>query len=306
MYLGNIDAARQIFRHTLHDRAGEPQLTRRPAGADSATSAWARVTTNQDIYGILDAVLADTHASTMQVGASLLRWSQRGRSEFGVMLGKGRSSTSVRSALSGYRAAGRVEGDSIGVQGTWHADAARQRGAYLDSWLIYGRFRNDVQGQWLAPERYRARGRSASLEAGYGLAVFDDGRRRLFIEPQAQLIHDDFSQDRQVEQNGTPVAAGASGYSARLGGRIYGHALHASNRVQPFVTLDAWRRGGAGWVDMGGARVRSGLPRELYQASVGAQLQLGRAWTGWGQGSVATGPAGFRDVGGQIGIKYQW
>jgi len=92
-----------------------------------------------------------------------------------------------------------------------------------------------------------------------------------------------------------------------VGVRVFGNAGNvAYNLVQPFVILNWWRNDQRNNLSMDSAEVTLGWPRDRYEAKLGAQLQLGGGWTGWGHATWQAGSDGFRDVGGQVGVNYRW
>ncbi|WP_251263510.1 autotransporter outer membrane beta-barrel domain-containing protein, partial [Enterobacter hormaechei] len=72
-----------------------------------------------------------------------------GRGRVGVMGTASRSSATSRSDVTGFSARGKVEGGALGVYGNWANDAM-----HVDASVQRGQFRNRVQGEGLAEERY--------------------------------------------------------------------------------------------------------------------------------------------------------
>lgn len=109
----------------------------------------------------------------MQIGGELQHAVGEGRLHTGLMLGYGSADTRATSDLSGRDAKGKVTGTSVGVYGTWYQNAVAPSGFYLDSWLQYGRYDNEVNGSGLAQEKYKSNTWSGSLELGYALALYE-------------------------------------------------------------------------------------------------------------------------------------
>lgn len=309
-YLANQDAGRWLFQQQMHDRMGEPDFAE-DGGERSAPAVWARVQRRQvDTRAGSGQLDIASNASLLQAGGELARWTEGGqRFHLGAMAAAGRISSDSDAELSGYRASGQVDGYGVGIYGSWFASADRQAGPYADAWLQYGDYHNRVRGQGLAPERYDATSWASSLEAGWTFALSAGARTRWFVEPQAQLIYGDYSADGLVEANGTRVDPSQPGatWTSRLGIRVFGHAAaDEGNVVQPFALLNWWHDNRAGSVAFDGLRVATGLPRDRYEAKLGAQARLGGGWTGWLNASFAAGASDYRDVGGQIGLNYRW
>lgn len=308
-YLGNQQAAARMFRHGLHDRAGEPGLG--AAASDGhGISSWVRVQSNQlSASTIAHQVDTSTRADTVQLGGDVqFGVGPNGRMHLGVMGGHGRATTDGVSQVTGRASEGRVEGNSLGLYGTWYQSADRT-GLYVDAWAQYARFDNSVQGDALAREEYRSRTVTGSLEAGYATRLHTSGSGiALYLEPQLQVIHTDFDGDDVTEHNGTVVdRMTAGGTTSRLGARVYTRPIgHEHNRVQPFVAANWWSGGNAAGVALDGQYLHRDLPNDIFEAKAGAQLELGSGWSGWGQISHQSGSYGFKDVSAQMGVKLNW
>lgn len=309
VYLANQATAVGMFRHSMHDRMGDPNFSEKANDDGSAPAVWARVVRNQmDGTAGFDQLDVSTDTSLFQVGGELARWSGDSRFHLGAMGGTGSANSLADSNLTAYHAKGKVTGYNLGVYGTWFADAAEPTGLYVDGWLQYGRYHDRVLGDYLSPERYSAWTLSASAEAGYAFALNDGGNTRFFIEPQAQVIYTDYSSHTHEEYNGTYVNdIDAGGLTTRLGLRFYGHAsADGGNRVQPFATLNWWHDDDANVMSFNDHALKLFLPRNQYELKLGAQTQLGGGWTGWGNLGLVSGDGDYRDVNGQIGANYRW
>lgn len=297
-YLANQSAPINLFAHRMHERSGT-----RSRGTER--QAWARVGRQQaDSSAVGSQLSVDGTTSVLQIGSDLL---QRGNAAFGVMLGSGRADNRAVSRLTGYSATGRVRGNAVGVYGTWLQDAGGAQGAYVDAALQYGRFDNRVQGIGLEPERYDSRMASASLETGYTFTVWQGPTSALYVQPQLQLSHVDFRADRHVESNGTVVDhADAGGLSGRLGVRVFGHGTAAGNTVQPYLSVNWLRGSGSSTLQFNGETLGADVPRNRYEMQAGAELKLGQRWGAWGGVSVQRGDHGYRNVGGQVGLRMAW
>lgn len=301
-YLANQSAAVGMFQHGLHDRVGEPSFNAENNGA------WARVSRNQADYAAVGEQLEISSDTTaLQVGTDLFGWGAESRGKLGVMLGTGSANSQATSKLTGYGAKGKVRGQAIGLYGTWLQNPETATGAYVDGWLQYGRYQNSVEGQGLQKERYDARSATVSAETGYAFALGASDRSAWFIQPQLQLSYSDYRSDRLTERNGTVVESDdAGGLSSRVGVRIYGHTTAAGNKVQPFVAVNWLRDGGDNAMRFDGARVQADTPSSRVELKGGAQVQLGKNWTGWGDLGVQRGQDGYRNVSGQMGVRYSW
>ncbi len=309
-YLANQAAAVGMFDHSMHQRLGEPNLAERLRNDNLLGSAWLRTTANHTRFNAANGQLdVGTHHSMLQVGTDLAKWGQDSRGLAGVMVATGKSTTQSTSNLTGYGAKGTVKGTALGLYATWFQSPAEQTGAYVDAWVQASRFKNTMQGDALARERYDSRALTASVEAGYAFKVREGANSALYVEPQAQVTWTDFSMDTHLEGNGTQVrSVDAGGLQSRLGVRVYGHDTAAGgNRVQPFVGVNWIRaRGEGNSLALNETYVAGGRPRDTYEAKAGAQLQLGGGWTGWGELSTTRGKGDYTNYGAQLGVKHSW
>lgn len=297
-YLANQSAAVNMFAHRLSDRMGAIAM-------GDARVAWARVgRSNADFTAVGGQLSVDGNTSVLQIGTNV--W-QRGNAALGVMLGSGRADNTVVSDLTGYSAKGRVRGTAVGAYGTWLQQADGSEGAYVDAQLQYGRFSNRVQGVALDREDYDSRTRSASLEGGYTFNVWQGASSNLYLQPQLQLTFTDYDANRHVESNGTVVdGAEAGGLAGRVGVRAFGQRAGMGTLVQPYLGVNWLRSSGRNAIDFRGEALRADLPRNRYEVQAGAELKISQRLGAWGGLSMQRGDHGYRDVGGQVGVRLAW
>lgn len=305
-YLGNQNAASRMFQHTMHDRVGEPGLTaRKDDGEGYAT--WMRVRTGKlDSGKIGGQVDVDTNTTVMQLGAEKQFDVGAGRLHAGVMGGYGHASTDAKSSVTDHKARGTVNGKNIGVYGTWFQNPKSPEGAYVDTWLQYGDFDNTVKGDHLGSEKYKSQTWSGSVETGYAFKVHQGERYGVYLEPQAQVIYTDYRSDDVREDNGTRVQTGkAGGTTTRLGARVYARSLdNSTKRIQPFAEVNWWSGGNKSSIAMDGERLSHDLPKNILETKIGAEVEIGRGWSGYTSVGYQKGSNSFSDVSGQVGVKF--
>ncbi|GAA5077235.1 autotransporter outer membrane beta-barrel domain-containing protein [Lysobacter panacisoli] len=313
-YLGNQYMAGTMLKQTLRDRAGELAFVE--GRQDGGFAGWARVQRDEMQSGVsrngvkqLD-VRGDS--SVVQVGAETVRHPGEGRLHVGLMGSHGEADTHSQSDVSGRQTEGRVSGNAIGAYGTWFAKAnsapGESTGLYVDGWAQFGRFDNKVHGEGLPTESYNADSWSASLEAGYGLAVHRGEHSTVYLEPQVQAIYSDYSADDHVEANLTRVdGTDSNGLTTRVGARLYGRTdAGAGKRVQPFVEANWWHNGYHDGVAFDGVRTSLDRSSNVYEIKAGAEADLGSKWTGWFNLGVQQGSDDDRGVTGMLGIRKGW
>ena len=295
-YLANQFALGQLLRHTWRDRQGD-------ASAADGIRGWARVDANQSrLAAVEDQLDLRVHRSRLQMGADLGVFDD-GRGRVGVMGSLAQSSATSRSELTGYSAKGNVEGGALGVYGSWASDAL-----YVDASVQRGQFRNRVQGEGLAEERYDSHIWQSSVEAGYRFGIGQIGNTALSLQPELQLIHTDAKTDVHTESNGTVVrAAGNSGLSGRAGLRLQGESRSAVGAsVSPYLAANWYRDGAGNGIAFDDEVLKAGIPRNRYELSAGARVEFRSGFSAWGGFGVMRGDSGYREATGNLSIAYTW
>lgn len=308
-YMANQAAAAGMFAHTLHDRVGELDWQERQHnGDDKGTSVWSRVQRNQfDGVTGQDQVKTSTDTSLVQIGADMVDWTSGSRRiNAGVMGGFGRANSQSSSLV--YGAKGKVTGKSLGLYGTWYGSSSDATGAYVDAWLQYGQYDNEVHGDLLQKERYDSRSLTGSVEAGYAFELARGDISAFYVEPQAQVIYTRMSGGNHVDGEGSEMRAGdVGGLTSRLGARIYTRQLSTTyNRVQPFAELNWWHGGNDNTMTFNGVSMDQSRSRDIQELKVGAQMELGSGWSAWGHAGFQTGDNDHRNVQGMMGLKHSW
>ncbi|MDH1660366.1 autotransporter outer membrane beta-barrel domain-containing protein [Stenotrophomonas sp. GD03777] len=310
-YLGNL-AALGLLRQSWHDRIGEARWN---VDGDHDQAVWARVVSNTEsklaVTGdnslVQDSSSVRSEQSMLQVGATLWQ-SAASHWQSGAMLGAGRAVSNGANAL-GLSATGRVNARLAGAYLSWMQNPGDVEGGYMDSWLQYIDLKNRVQSTaGLGQERYDSSAWARSIELGYSIRLRPGARSALYLQPQVQATYVDYEADDYVESNGTRVHdASAGGLETRIGARVFGHATNTRfNRVQPFLEVNWLRSHHDTSISFDGDVVRKHLPRDRYEVKAGAELELGSSWSGWGSAGLQKGRGGYRDVMGQMGLKFQF
>lgn len=308
-YLGNQQAAQNMFMQTLHDRMGEMR-TNTEYAAGNTPAAWVRlVASHTDTDAAGGNIQEKTRMDLVQFGQDLARWSANGsdRWHIGVMGGLGDSKTDASAHNNTANAYGKVSGYSVGAYGTWFANAAQNRGLYVDTWLQYGGYKNKVKGSDLPQENYHSHSLAVSAEAGYGFVVGQTVTRQWVVEPQAQLVYFNYRSDSLTEQNGTRVSQGSdNNLLSRVGIQLSNRPLEGVSGLRPFVELN-WLNGkGANTLDFNNQRIANDVPANRVQVKTGLQGNFAKNWQVWGDISAEQGKDNFRTYAGNIGVKYSW
>lgn len=296
-YLANQFAMDQLLRHGWRDRQG---------GSTSAVDGvrgWARVDATQSkMSAVEDQLDLRVDRSRLQLGADIGVF-DNGQGRLGVMGTLAKSDATSRSQLTGYSARGKVNGGALGVYGNWSNDAL-----YVDASVQRGQFRNRVQGEGLAEERYDSDIWQSSLEAGYRIGIGQIGRTALSLQPELQLVYTDANTDRHQETNGTVVRSlGDSGLSGRLGLRLQGESRSAAGAsVSPYVVANWYRDGASNGMAFDDEALKAGVPRNRYELNAGARVDFRSGLSAWGGFGVMRGDHGYREATANLSMSYRW
>ncbi|WP_152032848.1 autotransporter outer membrane beta-barrel domain-containing protein [Ereboglobus luteus] len=311
-HLANWYEGAVMFNHTHHERVSN-DLSAASAtdasatGNDKKNNGWLRIsgrmnlgdsvakthrvnTTNYVVHAGYD-MLATEGAI---LAGDLIR--------VGVMGGYGNSQTDVKVDDISIKGSSRIDGFNIGVYGSWFADKAGKRGWYADAWLSFATYDNQVDDDGMRRLKYDSHGMSLSVEGGYAWYPKKTG---MVFEPQAQLIYNRHSTDTHTDEVGMTVRSRSSEYMrSRLGLRVYPQRRHF---FQPFVEASWWHAYQYAELRFDSHRVKYSVPRDMFGFKFGAQADLGRGWTIWGDAGAHIGTNyNYMDVRAMFGIRYGW
>jgi autotransporter family porin len=253
----------------------------------------------------------------VQLGGDLAQWSGNGleRYHLGAMVGYGNQHSNTNNNFTGFSSKGKVDGYSVGLYGTWYQNDVNKEGAYIDSWVIYNWFDNEVKGQEINSESYKSRGVVASIESGYSFKINEYHTRTgmlnsVWLQPQAQVTWIGVSADDHTEYNGTHVkSTGNDNIQTRLGMRAYlqGHSVQdeGKNRdFEPFVEANwIYNRKQYG-VSMNDEKYSGMGARNVGELKLGVEAKVDNNLHLWGNVAQQMGGAGYNDTQGVFGVKY--
>lgn len=317
-YLGNRWSATSMFTHTRHDRDD----LRRTLGEDGEPlRVWARTLGyhGSGMHMAQGNVDIDTDRYVLQMGADILRQSigDRGTLYAGLMAGYGTARSTSTSSLVNQQsgatvranARGQVQGYATGGYLTYYADEVTGLGSYADTWVQYGRFRNQLSSE-LGSTRYGSGVFSVSAEYGYALKPFGPGGPAAdwVFEPHIQLVYANYDANHAQLQNLSMGAEGAHSWQSRLGARFYlaDGLIHSSHTLRPFVEMNWLHQSTAPSVRMGAVSMSAAGMRDALEMKGGVSGYFNRQW----EASVllvgTTGSGDQRSYGGQVSVAYHW
>ena len=312
-YLDNRQTAMTMQFHTLHDREAQPlgasDAANGQPGPLTDAKSWARVQGTVGERGIANGLNSTGTSYLLHAGTDVARFDVGGTGSLnlGVMGQYGNSSGSTSNGQLSSKQS--VQGFSAGVYGTWRGNRNLPTGPYVDTWLMYGAFRNSVTGQGLASESYRSRNLAASVEGGYAFQIFDSANVKQYIEPQVQVIYSNYTAKDHTEANGTVVSGmGANSVTTRVGVRLHGEVFDDAGvaKASPFAELNWWHGPSSRSMQFDKTLVNDTLPANRGELKVGLQGNVTKSLSLWGSAGVLTDMGAYTEGRFQAGLKYRW
>ncbi|MGO4763559.1 autotransporter outer membrane beta-barrel domain-containing protein [Cupriavidus sp. 2KB_3] len=314
-YLSNKLAASTLLFHTLRDRQGERTAAASTGDANRAgRHAWLRtVGTTASRNGALGLTGSDNRY-LVHAGSDVFSWPVgKGSIHVGAMGAYGGSRNASRNGP--LAAHGKVDGVSGGIYGTWYGNRHTETGPYVDTWVMYGAYDNEVNGAGLPSERYRSSNLVTSIETGHAFPLHRSADVRTYLEPQLQILYANYWADRHVEQGGTVVSQlSESSVTTRLGLRLHGDVSHPETagspigvmRLLPFAEINWWHGPATQTAQFDSLVVREELPANRLEARVGMQGDITRRLTVWGSVGFEAGAQDYTVGKAQLGMRYRW
>ncbi len=313
-YTANLAAANNMFVTSLADRMGETLYTDVFTGEQKTTSLWLRNegshNRSRDDSGELK---TQDNRYVMQLGGDVAQWSRNAQDlwRVGVMAGYANSSSSTVAQVAGYRSTGSVDGYSVGIYGSWLADNADDTGAYVDSWVQYSWFDNNVSGQDLAAEKYDSKGFTASVEGGYAFKVGESVSQSYFIQPKAQVVWMGVKADDHTETNGTVISGDGNGnIQTRLGAKAFinpsDKAKVSGPAFKPFVEANWIHNTKDFGTTLDGVTVKQAGTANIAELKLGVDGQINNQLNLWGNIGQQVGNKGYSETSVVLGVKYNF
>lgn len=312
-YLTNHAASNTLFIHGLHDRLGQTHYIDLLSGEVKQTSMWMRhVGSHVRFKDSTNQLKTKEDRYVMQIGGDLIAWNQdQARYHLGLMGGYAYSSSKTTSDISGNHSKGQVDGYSLGFYGTWYQNSALREGAYVDGWLLYSWFDNEIKRDGYATETYRSRGITASIEGGYSFKVgeSESGKSSYFIEPKAQLIYMGVEAKDHVDVENTHITSSKDNLQMRLGVRAYLNGydsyIHRDGpNTEYFVEANWVYNSRSLEIGFDGVNYHQKGVRNAAEIKVGLESRINDSWHLWGNLSHQFGKNGYRDTQAMFGVKY--
>ncbi|AWH88257.1 autotransporter outer membrane beta-barrel domain-containing protein [Limnobaculum parvum] len=312
-YIANLAAANTMFITRLHDRLGETQYIDALTGEKKVTSMWMRHVGGYNSFHDGSGQLKTTGSRyVMQMGGDLAQWSNDGLDRWllGVMAGYANNHSHTDSNF--YSSKGSVDGYSAGLYGTWYANNEDKTGTYVDTWVLYNWFDNEVSGNNAKTENYKSRGVTASIESGYSFKLGQSENASYWLQPKAQIVWMGVSANDRTDSTGTRIKDDTdSNLMTRLGIRTYAnghsHVDDGKNReFEPFLELNWLHNTDNYAVNIGGLSDSQKGAKDLAEVKLGVEGKWNNNITSWINVGQQFGSDTYRDTQGMVGMKYSF
>ncbi|TGX23705.1 AIDA-I family autotransporter YfaL [Escherichia coli] len=290
-YFNNLRAANQAFVMERRDHAGGDgqTLNLRVIGGDYHYTAAGQLAQHED-------------TSTVQLSGDLFsgRWGTDGEWMLGIVGGYSDNQGDSRSNMTGTRADNQNHGYAVGLTSSWFQHGNQKQGAWLDSWLQYAWFSNDVSEQEDGTDHYHSSGIIASLEAGYQWLP----GRGVVIEPQAQVIYQGVQQDDFTAANRARVSQSqGDDIQTRLG-------LHSEWRtavhVIPTLDLNYYHDPHSTEIEEDGSTISDDAVKQRGEIKVGVTGNISQRVSLRGSVAWQKGSDDFAQTAGFLSMTVKW
>ncbi|EGO8561917.1 AIDA-I family autotransporter adhesin YfaL/EhaC [Escherichia coli] len=290
-YFNNLRAANQAFVMERRDHAGGDgqTLNLRVIGGDYHYTAAEQLAQHED-------------TSTVQLSGDLFsgRWGTDGEWMLGIVGGYSDNQGDSRSNMTGTRADNQNHGYAVGLTSSWFQHGNQKQGAWLDSWLQYAWFSNDVSEQEDGTDHYHSSGIIASLEAGYQWLP----GRGVVIEPQAQVIYQGVQQDDFTAANRARVSQSqGDDIQTRLG-------LHSEWRtavhVIPTLDLNYYHDPHSTEIEEDGSTISDDAVKQRGEIKVGVTGNISQRVSLRGSVAWQKGSDDFAQTAGFLSMTVKW
>ncbi len=313
-YIANEETVQTSFVTRQLDRGGKTEYTDFFTGEKKSTSLWlrqvGRYNSWQDSSGNTK---TRSNRYISQIGGDIAAWTDAENQQalhLGLMVGYAHSRAISHSVVNGQRSIGKTDGYGLGMYATWFEDEINQQGAYVDAWFNYSWFKSSVNGNDNPKEKYRSRGLTGSLEAGYTQKLGSNNYGDWYVQPQAQVIWMGVTTPNRTEKNGTHVRFNGHGnIQSRIGTRFYiqGRVPGSDQGVGSFqlYTDVNWihntRKFG---VTMNQDGFTQAGASNLAELKFGGERKVGKNLHLWGNVGSRFGSHDYRELSATIGAKF--
>ncbi|MGC6247691.1 autotransporter outer membrane beta-barrel domain-containing protein [Bisgaard Taxon 45] len=294
-YANNLYAAHQLFQLRLEDRLSRHHFLNQSAD----NTVWIRAVEGTNHHRMRDNQnTTKSQRYVTQLGKTVIN---QAHYHAGVMFGYAKQSSKTRSSRVGT-SRGKVQGYALGVYGTWYQNPNDDTGLYLDSWLQYQWFKNQVINPASSNDNYRTQGLSASLELDYHLPLVQytvaDLKHSFNIQPQAQFIWQKLNSKQHRDPQHTLIHyMGQQNMQTRLGIKfsLDSHFLKTHWNLKPYIAVNWLHHAKDYGITINEVVNRIEGVKQLLEYKAGIGSQFGRHLRFWLDTTHQRGKQQFKD-----------
>jgi outer membrane autotransporter protein len=291
---------------TFHERRGEQILLN---GAGPLPATWGRAF-GQHLDMKWDGTVTpgiDGDLYGLQAGQDLYGWdSDSGQIDrLGVFFGYAHLSGDIKGQALGWNGVnvGDIDISGTSVGGYW--THIGPQGWYVDGVLMGTWFNGDVSSNTGENIDIDGNAVTASLEGGYPIALVDQWT----LEPQAQLIWQHLSLDRQKDSFSSISFDDDNATTGRIGLRLQGNYKTDAGTLQPYVKANLWHNFSSDQtLRFGADPITTQLKGTSLELGGGIVAQLSQKVSLFATADYTTNLGGERShiVEGNIGLNVKW
>ncbi|WP_158214027.1 autotransporter outer membrane beta-barrel domain-containing protein [Pusillimonas sp. T2] len=306
-YIANELAGNFLFNTRLEDREG---ASRYQDLEKKQNNVWMRAYgSHQKFDSVSDQLNTKGNSFVYQLGIGLIKPSPNNQFNIGLMGGYGTYKGDTYSNLTDRKSSSKVSGYSIGVYGTWYANPDDQRGAYIDSWILWNHFKNKVTTADKDQLNYNSSGITASIEVGNNYLFNDYGNKTLWIQPQAQLTYQGVHAHNFKDSQAVPIKHGDSNIQARLGVKTYLEIPTDSNRLtsyRPYIALNYIHNFKPHSIRINDVNYEAEGNKNLGEVKLGLEGKITKNSQIWINAGYLFGKSSYQSYQGNIGWQYNF
>ena len=316
-YANNLYAANTLFMMSLYERLSETMYSDALRGnGRHSGNVWIRTAGGHTRNKMEDGSLTTRgNWGLVQVGGDVVSWptSDTHRFHLGLMAGYAHDSNKTTSPTAGYWTKGKLSGYSVGLYGTWMNQKPEGTGPYVDTWLLWQRFKNEVSsGDYSDTDTYHSKGFTVSLEGGYTFPLKDwkssDGTdNAVRLQLQGQVIRMGVRDGAWTDTIGSTVQGiGAGNVRTRVGLKLYHQFTNdrKDRAWKPFIGLNWYHDTKAFGAKIAGVADHIDGGRNFGEVKLGVEGKVKKNWNVWGFAGYQQGSEGFRNLEALAGLKY--
>lgn len=301
-YASNLYAANNMFSITLSDRLGMTNFYRQ----HDLPGVWIKATKGRAHYKMSN---GSTHLSSKNY--SIVLGEDRDvnyNSKVGYILGYAQQTSNISNDKD--PASAKVKGYSVGAYYAWQKDDARKSGLFVNSWLQYQWFKNEINSQE-SKANYKSKGVTASIETGYSLPLLEyrvDSleRHRISLQPQAQVTWQGVKAKNYIDSAGTTFAGfGYGNIQTKIGTKLLldSHVSRSKINIKPYVEVNLVHNSKDFGAYVNGRRKAIEGTKRFVEYNTGIEAKVGPNMQMWATVGQRRSKQAYKETQVQVGFK---